>query len=479
MGKITSITLALIIFTTVSVTSSTVSADWEAEIVFNKRIDRQILPVNFYGSVIIDEYDNLYFSWFESANDVLNLIFVKSDDGGNSFSTPIVVVNGSYQAKGPTMVVEGDEIHLAWNHICYPQGNIIYLASSLDGGVTFEVKEIITSNLTLRVADPVLEFVDSRLYIAWSDNRSDTGWHSYLAYSDDNGKTFSNPIGINDDYVEGDEQHSWVHITSGSNECLYILWSDTKSGSNIVYMAKTVDGKNITERVRVSQHYGRGQEIKQLPDGKLVAMWRETIANEGEIMYAVSSDGGDSWSEDRIFTHGNVGGFDHVHFAMDVDNNGHMYGALIGAQYEEQMMDPPMDIFLSMLESPSEGISEPRGEVLPTYLKINPGDWKENESAYMLSSFKPSIDINSKNEIYILYFMNIPDPDSETGWETGMYLAKIIFNPAPDSNEDIFGVPPSTMSVFVILSLVIIGILLLFLSKRRKDNQPQNEIENK
>lgn len=446
----------------------------QGRIVFDGRVDSGSFETDnassVYGSLLLDTDGDLYVSWRVWAQDLCTFLFARSTDGGRTFDVPVEVVDCtdavSVQLKGPSIAALGGEIHLAWaqtDRIGLHRS--IRLASSFDGGRTFAVREVVTNGLNATIAFPVLTFVGSRLYVGWSDDRSETGYHAYLAFSDDGGRTFSDAAKVNDDFAEGSPQHTSTYIHAGPGGVLYVAWSDEKLEPPYasVFVSKTLDGTNFTPRVRASQHYGSLGKVRPLSSGTVHAAWRELIGSYN-VVYGVSRDGGETWSQDRLFTEGLGCGYDVLLFDMASGADGRMYVALTASEHEDDNSGHD-DLFLGVVEDPLDAVSRPAGEALPSCIKVNPGDVKTDPELFRLSGQEPSIAVNPQGQVYVLYFMR------ESSLDVGLHLALVVFAPSDDSAGELLGLPFGAR-VFLALAAVaagsLISLALLYRRRRRR-----------
>jgi len=346
---------------------------------------------------------------------------------------------------------------LAWSEI--PPGltnQSIRLSTSRNGGLTFETREILTGNMSILAAFPVLTFIGPRLFIGWSDTRSGSGYHAYLAYSDDGGNTFSPPHRINSDLQNGTRQHASTFLFPGQDGVLHVLWSDDMLGANRtdVYFSTTVDGMNFSSRERVSMYSGWNGMAKFVPSSRMVATWKENIGQAGHVVYAGSNDGGATWSEDRVFTYDSSCGQDVDLFGMDASPSGLTYVALAAHQYPDDSSGR-FDLFLGLLQDPWDAVSRPRGAVIPSCVKINPGDSKLDPTAFSLHGQQPAVAVDSSGAAYVLYFMVEPIPD------VSVYLAKVQFETVGPIGKPIFGLP---VELFALTLIFVVGFVLVFLA---------------
>ena len=147
------------------------------------------------------EGDALYVAWADGRNGDLDVFFMRSTDGGDSWSEPLRVNDDSAEGrrtqKWPRMsIAPGGRIDLAWydyrhDAIETPDDDVefflgdtndVYLASSADGGRTFGANVRMTASTIDRrlgtyntqyfvEVPPGIGSADGYTYVAWSDTR--------------------------------------------------------------------------------------------------------------------------------------------------------------------------------------------------------------------------------------------------------------------------------------------------------------------
>ena len=115
-----------------------------------------------------------------------------SDDGGETFSSPVNATSGSVPSPFFSLAANGSNVHVAWVNSSGGDWEI-YTSTSTDGGNTFPASVRINDDTTARVQDrPSMAVCGEDLYVAWVDGRMGLSSHDlYLAASNDSGMSFS------------------------------------------------------------------------------------------------------------------------------------------------------------------------------------------------------------------------------------------------------------------------------------------------
>lgn len=233
--------------------------------------DKELIAVDNTGS----PFDgNVYMSWTEFSPGGVQILFVRSTDGGASYSEPIVLsrakfgfVQGSMPAVGPN-----GEVYVVWLAAESPLDRTLRIRRSDDGGVTFGPEVTITTIKSTRdvtagsrCGRQALKGNIRTLELpAIAVDRSDgpTRGHVYVVYqsdpdgdgadisdvfftrSTDGGATWSPPVRLNDDQTTTDQWMPFVAVTREGT--IGVMFYDRRfDPDNLkidVYMAVSRDG---------------------------------------------------------------------------------------------------------------------------------------------------------------------------------------------------------------------------------------------
>ena len=222
---------------------------------------------------IVDRTDNnIYMTWtqFDKYASVLpgdssNILFSKSIDGGDTWSTPLRInkvagdcldddetVEGATPAVGPN-----GEIYVAW---AGPSGLVfnkstdqgvtwlnqeIFIDSML-GGWAYDIPGIFRANgLPITKCDLSGGPNHGTIYVNWScQGNGTTDTDVWLSQSKDGGNTWSNAIRVNDDNTNTHQFFTWMDIDQTNGNLFFVFYdrrnyTDTQTD---VYLAFSKDG---------------------------------------------------------------------------------------------------------------------------------------------------------------------------------------------------------------------------------------------
>ena len=276
-----------------------------------------------FAVVATDDIGGIYVAyqshWAEdNETENMHVYFAYSHDYGKTWSKSFRIDdNGSYSVycDSPSITIDPSTGHIfvAWKDDRTGVAKV-YIDKSTDRGVSFD-SDILVYDWTSDYVPTWLPFTvnidvgeNGKLYITWiayySENYTDC--NILFAHSIDGGLTFSAPTIVNQLEGEARLTHPWIAIDN--ENALYVAYCRRNSTSSGVYLAKSTDnGISFDDPVKVNddstQRYRGGVQVVVSPDEKINAVWTDSRAGDGvqyfDIFYAFSSDGGQSFSQNR------------------------------------------------------------------------------------------------------------------------------------------------------------------------------------
>ncbi len=227
--------------------------------------------------------NHLYMTWTQfdgydsdRPEDLSFILFSKSEDGGMNWSDPIQIstlpgdcldndktAEGAVPAIGPN-----GEIYVAWS-----RNDSIWFNASFDDGKTWLEKEQFIvdqpvgwvidipgiyrcNGLPVTVCDLSSAATRGTIYVNWADQRNGLeNTDSWIIKSTDQGKSWSDPIRINDDDSEHHQFLTWLTVDQ-STGYLYAVFYDRrehKDNKTDVYLAVSKDGGERFKNYKISE----------------------------------------------------------------------------------------------------------------------------------------------------------------------------------------------------------------------------------
>ena len=236
--------------------------------------------------------DNVYIVWRDSTPGNFDTLFAISTDNGQTFSEPDNISDNDGDTSGdPQVAVQGDNVYIVWSDDT-PGNNDILFAISTDNGQTFSEPDNISDNDGSSF-QPQIAVQGDNVYIVWSDD-TPSNRDILFAVSTDNGQTFSEPDNISDN--DGSSFQPQIAV-QGDN--VYIVWSDGTPGENDIFFAVSTDnGQTFTTPDNISDNTGSSDGLQIAVQGDNVyIVWSDGTPGENDILFAVSTDNGQTFSE--------------------------------------------------------------------------------------------------------------------------------------------------------------------------------------
>lgn len=214
--------------------------------------DKEFITVDKSGS----QYDgNIYVTWTRFGPDGPQIMFARSTDSGRSFKNPIAISTlGAFAQGSMPRVGPNGEIYVVWERFNTPG---IHISKSTDGGKTFGAENV-AETLVAQVefigqpaspstcegrqilngyVDAAFEFpamdvnpINGEIYVTYNSNPDGIDESDVLfTRSSDGGKSWSDPIRINDDSTLTDQ--FMPAITVAPDGTIGVIWYDRRLDS--------------------------------------------------------------------------------------------------------------------------------------------------------------------------------------------------------------------------------------------------------
>lgn len=237
--------------------------------------------------------NHIYSSWIEKSNtNSTNIIFSKSDDGGNSFQNPIPITNIAGNVGIPKLSADGNQVFLIWEDNSKRNFDV-FLSESNDYGTSFDTP-LDVSNTLAQSGSPQIAISKNNLYAIWMDNTSGN-YDILFAKSNDGGKSFGKPINLSNFHED-----SGYPVISVSGNSVYVSWTQTMSDTNYdVFFAKSNDGgETFAKPINLSNNLGASGWPQLVSNGNNVYVnWVDGSPGKFDVLITKSNDGGISFEK--------------------------------------------------------------------------------------------------------------------------------------------------------------------------------------
>lgn len=207
---------------------------------------------------------NLYIGWTRWTIADSQILLVRSQDDGKSWSKPLEIDNVRGLPRDDNGAVEGFSGVVGRDstlYVVWADGNHLVFTTSSDGGVTFSptrnildtapimfgVEAVARANGFPQIAmDPRGSAKGGPLYVAWADYRNGEV-DVFCSSSRDHGATWTPPVRVNSDAVHNGAEHffQWMAVDPQDGSVSVIFYDrrlDPTNRTQTVVLARSTDG---------------------------------------------------------------------------------------------------------------------------------------------------------------------------------------------------------------------------------------------
>ena len=296
-----------------------------ADVGLNRCMDKPFLTVDPVTGAV-------YVVWIDfapkRAPNAVRIFFSMSVDHGDTFTPPRQISAANAFGSFPTATIgPAGEVYVAWATSWYRQ--MVWLARSLDGGRTWELKALKDSALSSagdHSGDGALwATVDvdrsggphhGRIYMAWIRYATGKGSTVDVAWSDDRGDHWSEPVRADGDTNPGDfHVLAWVVVDGSGRVCVTyrLLRPDPAGFLQAEYLAVSTDGGarfgpnvRVSEGITVFHRFNSDYDQPAAVGNRLHAIWTDARLGDNDIF--TQNVNLDDFDEDGILNDGDLDG---------------------------------------------------------------------------------------------------------------------------------------------------------------------------
>jgi hypothetical protein len=230
----------------------------------------------------------------------------RSTDSGKTF-LPSILVNDDEQVIGHSFdslhVAPDGVIHVAW--IDAREGKKesgTFATSSTDHGRTVGKNRKVDEDTCVCCRTAMATALDGTLYVAWRKILPGDLRETVVARSSDGGQTFTAPVIVgHDKWVFPGCPHRPASIGTDRQGRLYVVWyTEGVDETPAIYLAYSDDqGQTFSPKQKLNVSKGTFPDHPQLavdPDGRLIIAWEEQSPVRREVVMSLSLDRGATFS---------------------------------------------------------------------------------------------------------------------------------------------------------------------------------------
>jgi hypothetical protein len=201
--------------------------------------------------------NNVYLVWnaAEIGGHVADVFISSSHDNGTTFSTPVNLSNDAGTSVEPMLAAGGSDVYVVWKDVT-PGNWDVFIAYSHDNGSTFSAATNLSNNPGIS-REVTVAMSGDNVYVIWRDNTPGT-YDTFVRVSHDNGASFGSTVNLSGDsgIVKISNLLDRPYISAyGSN--VYAIWDDDASGAYNVYISTSENsGKSFDTPINLSNQVG-------------------------------------------------------------------------------------------------------------------------------------------------------------------------------------------------------------------------------
>ena len=296
---------------------------WEPDVRLTQDPASSHTPFNYKS--VASSGTAVHVVWYDERDGNPEVYYKRSTDDGATWGPDTRLTNAAGISWFSTVAVSDSHVHVAW--MDDRDGNFeIYHKRSLDGGATWSSDARLTTNASSS-RFPSIAASGSLVHVTWQDTR-DGNAEVYYKRSTDGGASWGA-----DTRLTNDAAGSIFACVASSGLVVSVAWEEYRDGNGEVYAKMSADGgatwsadMRLTNDPAISfspNAWVSGTDVH-------VVWYDRRDANNAEIYYKRSTDGGCSWGPDRRLTFDPAGSFHpsittygpHVHLVWNDDRDG-------------------------------------------------------------------------------------------------------------------------------------------------------------
>jgi hypothetical protein len=270
--------------------------------------------------IAIDSGGNLYVVWARLIDGHFEIYYRGSTDEGTTWLAGRRLTWNSGDSMTPVIAVDSNgNPHLAWYD--YTPGNYeIYYRKSTDGGASWLASTRLTWTSANSYELAIANDLSDNPHVVWYEDTPAGNYEIYYKRSTDGGTSWSTAKRLT--WTSTDSQYPVIAVdTSGY---LYVAWHEYMPGNSELYCKKSEDGGATWsgKRLTWTSGYSSFPDMATDSSGSLHIVWDDSTPGNHEIYYRMTSDGGNSWSTQRLTWTAGFSTFPDI--AVDSSGNAHV-----------------------------------------------------------------------------------------------------------------------------------------------------------
>lgn len=225
---------------------------------------------------------NVFVVWqgFQEGN--YKIYYLRSTDGGASWSTDSRLTNGSGSETSSSPALFGPYVHVVWRDTRNMRNDLYYKRSS-DYGMTWSADTCLCNAQNDR-NDPSVSVSGSNVHAIWSDTRDGPpNWEIYYKRSTNSGFSWSPDVRLTND-----ANRSIRPSLAVSGPMVHVVWEDNRDGNYEIYYKRNPTGNLGVETPLEPLNISRVMSLKANPNPFVSFTAVPEEENEIFVLYDIS-----------------------------------------------------------------------------------------------------------------------------------------------------------------------------------------------
>lgn len=243
--------------------------------------------------IAVDQAGNIDVFWENHILLQSEIYFKRSTDGGTTWSRAVNVSgNSGYSAQPDTVVDEAGSIDVAW-HDDTPGNAEIFFSRSTDNGADWSPAVNVSTSPALSVRPDIAVDSSGNIALVWLE--VDSGyWQVFFSRSTDSGDSWSTPKKIS--YLWGNSYFPFISIDNAGK--INVAWENESFG-NIFFTRSVDDGTSWSQAAKITANLGTSYGFSGTVDSarNIDVVYANGTPGNTDIFFIRSTDNGANWSQ--------------------------------------------------------------------------------------------------------------------------------------------------------------------------------------
>jgi hypothetical protein len=234
--------------------------------------------------------NNVYLVWTDDTAGNQDIYFKRSVDNGTSFGNTESLSNNTGNSTDAAIALYQNNVYLVWTDDTTGNQDI-YFKRSVDNGTSFGETVNLSRNNTGSSTGAQISAIGNNVYVVWQDTGSGSNEINYR-HSNNSGVEFGGVMELSKTRAVNGESAVYPRI-SANGQNVYVVWQDTVSGSNEIFLRGSTDGGNKFSGIKNLSRNNTGDSISPRiasSGSNVFVVWTDSEPKKSQIFARTSAD---------------------------------------------------------------------------------------------------------------------------------------------------------------------------------------------